>query len=173
MQAKNGSAMFSWKYLKSALGSRRFGLRLGNQRGSALVEFAMVLPMFMLVVTGIGSFGWALNNYLELTNAVTLAAENLAISPNAITDPCANVTSIIDGAAPGLNATEISTTTVITSGSTTQVSTSYSGSSCPAGAALLTNGDPVSVTATYPCTLSVYGNSFGCSLTAKVTEMAQ
>jgi Flp pilus assembly protein TadG len=152
---------------------RRFRRCLGKEKGSALVEFALVLPVFLLITTGIFSFGITLNNYLELNNAVNLAAQQLAISPNVIADPCNTATSAIHTAAPYLNQSNITVTTTITSGSTTQATTSFSGSSCPAGAALLTNGDPVEVAAQYPCTLAGFGFNISCTLEAQVSEMAQ
>jgi Flp pilus assembly protein TadG len=42
---------------------------LKNQKGQALVEFAVVLPVILLLVLGIVQFGMLLNTYLSLTNA--------------------------------------------------------------------------------------------------------
>ena len=46
------------------------------------------------------------------------------------------------------------------------------GNSCAGSQTNLVQGSPVTVYATYPCTLAVYGVSFasGCQLSAKVTE---
>jgi Flp pilus assembly protein TadG len=40
-----------------------------KQLGQSIVEFALVLPMFMIVVLGIIDFGWALRCYIVTTNA--------------------------------------------------------------------------------------------------------
>jgi Flp pilus assembly protein TadG len=40
-----------------------------NQRGQALVEFAIVLPILLLLVMGIAQFGMMFNSYLSLQNA--------------------------------------------------------------------------------------------------------
>ncbi len=40
-----------------------------RQRGQSLVEFALVLPIFLLVVMATVDFGWALRNYITVTNA--------------------------------------------------------------------------------------------------------
>lgn len=41
-----------------------------NQKGQSLVEFAVALPLLLLIVMGIAQFGMALNVYLTLNNAV-------------------------------------------------------------------------------------------------------
>ncbi len=41
-----------------------------NQKGQSLVEFAVALPLLLLIVMGIAQFGMALNVYLALNNAV-------------------------------------------------------------------------------------------------------
>jgi Flp pilus assembly protein TadG len=40
-----------------------------NQKGQALVEFALILPILMLVVMAILQFGMMLNSYLTIENA--------------------------------------------------------------------------------------------------------
>lgn len=48
--------------------------RLRNQKGQALVEFAVVLPVLLLLVMGIAQFGMLLSSYLTLENAAREAA---------------------------------------------------------------------------------------------------
>ena len=55
-------------------------LRGLEQEGQAMVEMALVLPVLLLVVTGILTFGLAFNNYLLLTEATSVGARTLAIS---------------------------------------------------------------------------------------------
>ena len=45
-----------------------------------MVEMALVLPVLLLVITGILIFGLAFNNYLLLTEATSVGARTLAIS---------------------------------------------------------------------------------------------
>lgn len=40
-----------------------------RERGQGLVEFALVLPIFLILVLGIVDFGWALKSYITITNA--------------------------------------------------------------------------------------------------------
>ena len=42
---------------------------LRNNKGQALVEFAIVLPILLLLVMGIFQFGMMLNSYLTIENA--------------------------------------------------------------------------------------------------------
>lgn len=166
--------------MKAALRCRCFGLNLdlGSQKGAALVEFALVLPMFLVLSTGIFTFGFALNNYLELTNAVTIGAQDVAVSRNVSTipDPCAAGSSAIAGAAPYLTPANVSYTFTFTPAAG-GVGTSYTGTgtsaSCTAQASTMQQGGTVQVTATYPCTLVIYGNNFGCALKAQVAEIIQ
>lgn len=40
-----------------------------NQKGQALVEFAIVLPLLLLIIMGILQFGMMINSYLTVQNA--------------------------------------------------------------------------------------------------------
>jgi Flp pilus assembly protein TadG len=157
----------------------RFLISAGSERGLALVEFALVLPVLLLVVTGITTFGIALNNYMQLTQAVGIGAQALSVSRGNTTDPCNTVSSAVISAAPYLVSTSLSFTTKIYTSST--ASTSYSGTSCSSSstttgaAGNLTQGQAAVVTATYPCSLAVFGANYAssCSLSAQVTEIIQ
>jgi len=41
-----------------------------NQKGQALVEFTIILPILLLLVMGIFQFGMMINSYLTIQNAV-------------------------------------------------------------------------------------------------------
>lgn len=43
--------------------------RYGGERGASLVEFAVILPLFMLLVFGIMEAGWFFSQSVELRNA--------------------------------------------------------------------------------------------------------
>jgi Flp pilus assembly protein TadG len=144
-----------------------------NEEGSALVEIALVTPVLMAVVTGICSFAIGFNNQLTLTSAVGAGAQYLQLIRATTSDPCADTLTAIEAAAPSLQASGIKLSLAITSVTGTgTTSTTETGSSCPNGAALLTTQEPVTVSATYPCTLAIYGTTFTnkCQLSAKVSE---
>lgn len=145
-------------------------LRRGEQ-GSALVEIALIMPALLAVLTAICAFAVAFNNQLTLTQAVGAGAQYLQTIRTTATDPCAQTLTAIENAAPSLKGTSISLDINING-------TDEPGSTC-AGATstlLAAQGDPVSVSATYPCILSImptgYGTKFigSCQLQAKVTE---
>jgi len=157
----------------------RYRFHAAGESGQALVEFALVLPVLLLVVTGITTFGIALNNYMQLTQAVGIGAQALSVSRGNTTDPCNVVSSAVTAAAPYLVSSSISFTTKIYTSSS--ASTSYSGTSCSSSstttgaAGNLTQGQAAVVTATYPCSLAVFGANYAttCSLSAQVTEIIQ
>jgi Flp pilus assembly protein TadG len=56
---------------------RRFARR---EEGQAMVEFAIVLPVLLLIVLGIIQFGMLFKNYIALTDAVRVGARQAAVS---------------------------------------------------------------------------------------------
>jgi Flp pilus assembly protein TadG len=149
-------------------------LRRGEQ-GQSMVEFALILPMMLLITTGIFVFGIAMNNYLQLTNAVSIGARAVANSAQmssggTAADPCAVGAAAIAAAAPGLNAANLSTSFVFNG------NPAVSGPSCASSATELSPGTSVTVTAQYPLNLSVFGQKYSASnavLQASSTELAQ
>ena len=71
--------------------------RRRDDRGAAVVEFALVLPILVLFVFGIIEFGRAYNARIELTSAVREGARAVALGG----DPAA-ATAATKAAAPGL-----------------------------------------------------------------------
>ncbi|NLD50914.1 MAG: pilus assembly protein [Clostridiaceae bacterium] len=53
--------------------------RLGNQKGQSIVETALILPIIILILTGIIDFGLLFNHYLVITNASREAAREAAV----------------------------------------------------------------------------------------------
>jgi len=60
--------------------------RIGDQRGAALVEFALCLPLLLVVIAGIVDFGFAFQRYEVLTNAAREGAR-LASLPQYQSNP--------------------------------------------------------------------------------------
>ena len=62
-----------------AASRRRFGGRREGERGAALVEMALVLPLLLLIVFGIIEFGTTYSNYLGLRDGVRQSARSGAV----------------------------------------------------------------------------------------------
>ena len=141
----------------------------GKKRsGNSLIEFTLTMPLLLLVMTGMVCFGFALNNYLQLTNAVSIGAQLVSFSRGQTSDPCATGSTAITNAAPFLTPANLSLTFVING--TTYANTT----SCPAGAANMVQGSTLQVTGTYPYTLYVPWFGTGThTLEAQVSEFIQ
>jgi Flp pilus assembly protein TadG len=161
-----------------------------EEEGSTIAEMALVLPILLAVLTGIFSFGIALNQYLVLTNAVNNGARAFAMSApaddNSISimdsgDPCKYAASMITAASSNLNTANITYTIsyttylgVYTSSGTTTTYTG-TGSSPPSCSGLkMYQQDYVVVKAVYPVSPSLYGwANKSLNLTATSAEMVQ
>lgn len=135
--------------------------------GSPAVEFALVGPVLLLLMFGIVTFGIAINNYIELTDAVRSGGRTLAISRSSST-PYTSTTSAITSSAPNLTAAKINTTMTV------------NGTACASDSACSTAlstaaGGTLTVRATYPCNLTVMSVNYapGCTLTATTTELIE
>ncbi|HTB95819.1 MAG TPA: TadE/TadG family type IV pilus assembly protein [Terracidiphilus sp.] len=78
--------------------------------GSALVEMAVALPLMMTIITGLCFMGIAVDNYLVLAHATDVGARYLAVGRGQLTDPCAQTVTVIEQAAPGLTAANLTFT---------------------------------------------------------------
>jgi Flp pilus assembly protein TadG len=146
----------------------------GHEDGNSLVEFALTLPILMAVLMAIFEFGIAFNNQLQLTQAVGAGAQYLQTVRGTTSDPCQDTMTAIKNSSPTLNSANISLSLTINGNS------ALTGSSCPSGVSELSlaQGDPVTVKATYPCNITIFGINLGglttrkftCDLTAQVTE---
>lgn len=50
-----------------------------NEKGAAVVEFALILPILVIIVFGIFQFGIAFNNWISLTHAAREGARLAAV----------------------------------------------------------------------------------------------
>ena len=133
-----------------------------------MVEFAVVLPVLLLVLLGMVQFGLTLNQYVMLWNGVGVGAMQFAISGGASSTPYSSSVSLIQSMAPTLKPANLTITFTV------------NGTACATDAACQTalqnnSNTPAVVSATYPCDLTVMGYNFypGCSLTAQVAELVQ
>lgn len=152
-------------FVHRSMGGRNRAALARSEEGGALVEMALTVPVLLGVLTAIASFGVAFSNQLTLTQGVGSAGQYLAQIRTSTTNPCADVFSALKNAAPTLTPASISLTVTMNGSANT-------GTSCSGKQTQLVQGAPVSVYATYPCKLSIYGVDFAgsCQLTAKVTE---
>lgn len=82
--------------------------RWRSERGAAAVEFALVLPLLLLIMLAIVDFGRAYNVQISLTHAARESARHMSIHKNAELAATVGI-----GAAPsvGLKATDITFST--------------------------------------------------------------
>ena len=105
-----------------ALMTERFGriVRRGRDSGQALVEMAMVLPLLLLILTGILQFGVLLSGQIALVNGVREAARygsvlQTASAPAATAAGAqvgAQLESVLLGGMPGYQAARLTTWSV-------------------------------------------------------------
>jgi len=78
---------------------KQFLNRSGKERGQTMAEFALVLPVFALLLFGVIQFGIVFNNYLALTDAVRAGARTAAVSRHAADPEDATEDRLRDAAA--------------------------------------------------------------------------
>jgi TadE-like protein len=99
-----------------------------------MTEFALVLPLLVLLLFGIIQFGITFNNYISLTDAVRAGARKAAVSRHE-PDPVAVTTDRVREAATDLDAPDLLIT----------VESSWEA------------GDEVEVSASYPYSIKLLG----------------
>jgi hypothetical protein len=77
---------------------------LRKRKGQAIVEAALVLPIILLILTGIIDFGLLFNNYVIITNASREGARLAAVG---YSDP--EVKAVINGLLNSLDQTKVTT----------------------------------------------------------------
>lgn len=88
-QRKSGNTMIK----------KRIDIR--SDRGQTMVEFALVVPILLMVVFAIIQFGMLYNNYITLTDATRVGARKGAVSRTAV-NPIALTVAATRAAAPDL-----------------------------------------------------------------------
>jgi Flp pilus assembly protein TadG len=160
----------------------------GGSRGAAAVEFAIVLPVLVLLVVGMIQFGLMLNAYVTLANAAGAVAGQFAAS-RSDAQPVTDALTVVNNAAPGLTAANLtvslyvspntpSSGTACFQGAASATSVSAGNSTC---ATALTSAAPVAgtlqpagVSLTYPCGPQLIINlGSSCILTSTVSESVQ
>lgn len=146
----------------------RWKTRLGDSRGSALIETAVALPVLLLIVFAVARFAIAFNNYIVLTDAVRIGARSLAIT-RGIANPCQTAGSKAQIAATTLTSNQITLTAQVNGNTYTAAAGSIP--QCSGQGVLMAVGGDAMLRATYPCSVVIYGINFvpSCTLTAQTT----
>jgi Flp pilus assembly protein TadG len=105
-----------------------------SERGQSMAEFALVLPVLVLLLFGIVQFGVTFNHYVTLTDAVRAGARKAAVSRHQ-PDPVAVTVDAVETAATDLKAADL------------QINVTSSWEA----------GDEVEVTASYPYSIKLMG----------------
>ena len=122
-----------------------------DESGQTMTEFAIILPVLVVLLFGIIQFGILFNNYMTLTDAVRAGAREGAVS-RSDADPTGATTTAVRSSAADLNQTNLAVT----------VNSPWQA------------GTDVTVTATYPWSISLLGwvVSSG-TLQSKTTERVE
>jgi Flp pilus assembly protein TadG len=142
--------------------------------GGALLEAALIMPVYLILLTGMVSTVMALGAYQKLGFATFTAAQTIGAGRSLFTDPCATVVASVTNSLPGyaagnltytlsLTQTVAGVTTTKTFGPITGSGFTCSGSNTTAGTGgyALYNGkdNPVTVVVGYQYTwLPIYSN---------------
>jgi Flp pilus assembly protein TadG len=123
-----------------------------SERGQAAVEFALIVPVLLLLLLSILQGGVAFHNYLAVTDAAR-AAERQAIVARISGVTAADVAQAAWDAAPDLDKPSLKTTL-----------------SDPSDPTFATSGSQLTVTVTYPYSINILGIVVASgNLTSRVT----
>jgi Flp pilus assembly protein TadG len=126
-------------------------LQTRNQRGQAMTEFALVMPLLLLLLLSIIQFGIVFNQYITLTDAVRAGARKGTVARR-LKSPETAVDTQVRNAATDLKSSDLQVT----------VTSSWA------------QGSDVTVTATYPYDIKLLGLVVKSGrLTSTVTERVE
>jgi Flp pilus assembly protein TadG len=119
-----------------------------EQRGQTMTEFALILPILVLLLLAVIQFGIAFNNYLTVTDAARAGARKAVVSRRAA-NPSAAAIAAVRSSATNLDQSKLNVT----------VNSTWA------------QGSDVTVTASYPYQLSLLGVVVKAgNLTSSTTE---
>ena len=101
-------------------------IQIRSEKGQSLTEFALALPILVLLLFAVIQFGIVFNSYVTLTDATRAGARKGAVSRQA-TDPTGTTVSAVRASAADLNQSQLSVAVSSTwlAGSDVRVSASY------------------------------------------------
>jgi len=165
---KERRAIGAISHVRPAEMDRGLNVRLRKQEGQALVEFALVAPLFLMIVFGIISFGVGLNYWLDMNRTANQGARQAVVNhwpPYCVRDSvsCTNSTSATSCTTVLANNSHARLQDVLRcqTRNNAAVTVCYPGKT-PAAATI---GDPVRVKLTAPFTF-FFMNKLGITLTA-------
>jgi Flp pilus assembly protein TadG len=136
-----------------------------REDGQALVEFALVVPVLLMLVTAILQFGLLFNKYITLTDAARSGARALALG-RGLSDPCDLAVTQTVASAVGISLTASQVTTTLAS-----PDSCGTGSYPSRTGGNEVQGDEATVTATQPYSVSVFGLTlFSGQLSASASD---
>ena len=109
--------------------------QMKDERGQTMVEFAIVVPLLLVIVFGIFQFGVLYNDYVALTDATRVGARKASVSRHE-ENPEAEAEAAVRSSAAGLTQDDLEVTVVATAWE---------------------HGEDVTVTATYPYEVNLLG----------------
>lgn len=127
---------------------------LFNRRGATLVEFALILPLLIILIFGIIEFGLIMYDQQVITNAAREGARYGIVMTDPLNDGDNRTPDLIMGVA-----TNYASTHLITLGSAGGNFTSTAGAPTPGGYCdTLSSGTPLTVSVTYDYAFLVVRN---------------
>jgi Flp pilus assembly protein TadG len=126
-------------------------IQMASERAQSLVEFALALPILVLLLFAVIQFGVAFNNYVTLTDATRAGARKAAVGRQ-LSNPQSTTITAVRNSATNLKQGDLN----VTVSSTWQP------------------GADVNVTATYPYTINLLGIPFKTGrLSSTTTERVE
>lgn len=146
-----------------------------DNQGNSLVEFAMVAPVMMILLTAMFSASMAIYSYEQLGEAVFAGSQYLQDGRGMLSnsDPCLSAAQAVVANLPSFSGTFSYTVTLWTGTSSSVTYGPYSGTgtasaSCPGGYTNMTEGLPAQLTVSYQYVwFPVFGRSLGTGTLTK------
>ncbi|WP_321951945.1 TadE/TadG family type IV pilus assembly protein [Paraburkholderia bannensis] len=135
-----------------------------RQRGTAVVEFALGLPVLLFMMLSIAQVGWWMSNYVVLNSAASAGARLLA-SERGFATPYTDTSGAVQSATGSLSGAQTVTIAVVSSGATTTCSGKTGDASCATALGTLSQppaaGTLASVSISYQFAAPLRGSLLG------------
>ncbi|MFO1059988.1 MAG: TadE/TadG family type IV pilus assembly protein [Dongiaceae bacterium] len=144
--------------------------RLARERdGAALVEFTLVVSLLVTILIAIMQFGLMLNGYIVLNGATHAGARRFALA-RGTTTPYTDARTQIFNSAPNLQQGQMTITLAVNG------TTCANDSACKT-ALQTAQGQPITVTTSYPCNrltvISGFALGTTCTVRSNMTERVE